>query len=244
MKRASCSGLGLAAFLMTVLLVGHPVSASSPDVGLVTGVTGNVLYWDTQNQTQPLPVQAFMKVRFGDRFKVPPQAKLQIIYAATGRQESWHGPVVLKAGRQMSQIIEGTPNQEPREIKTVPREMPEKILEGPLPLPRSRLRYSGVFQTMGPKQKSGGGAAAGKALDEQAKRTIQAAQAAYRHSRQQASPEDMMPELYLLSVLAKYGQYAQMDDILNRMLRKRPGDPALLDCKRWLQQHRLADPCR
>jgi hypothetical protein len=72
-----------------------------------------------------------------------------------------------------------------------------------------------------------------KPLDPKGRKEIKEAQEVYQNLRQQTAPGDLTPEFYLLGVLADYGQYRQMIQVLDTMLTKRPGDPVLKDLKNW-----------
>jgi hypothetical protein len=87
------------ALLLALYLVIQPAQAQK-DVGLVALVAGQVTY-------QAGAVRAFMKVREGDRFELPPGAQLRLIYFTGARQERWLGPARLSAGRRESAILSG-----------------------------------------------------------------------------------------------------------------------------------------
>jgi len=200
---------------------GVPAQTAAPDVALVTQVSGPATYWNQGEKQQPSPVQAFMKVRQGDGFKLPGESTLTLLYFASGRQETWKGPVTLTAGREASQA-EGAKGAAPQpEVKLLPARVSRKMDCAPLPLPRSSVRYSGVIQTMGP-------------LCAEARQELKDAEAAYRSLRQQAPAADFTPELYYLGVLAEYQQYPEMEKLLNSMLAQKPGDPALQRLKDWV----------
>ena len=81
---------GLAATIMPP----YPAAlGANADVGLVLQVQGDVTYADIE-EGKPGKVQAFMKIRRGDRIKVPAGATIKLVYfASQGRQELWRGPV-------------------------------------------------------------------------------------------------------------------------------------------------------
>jgi len=68
-----------------------------PDVGLITKLSGNITYWNEDYQ-KPEKAQSFMKIRRGDRFKVPVGALVQFVYFLGGRQETWKGPIAFRIG--------------------------------------------------------------------------------------------------------------------------------------------------
>ena len=139
--------MGLAVCLV-LLAAAVQAQSSSPDVGLVTGLSGEATYWNAGDQTKPNRVRVFMKVRRGDRIKLPAGAQLQILYLTPGRQETWKGPVTLTAGEGESQVAPGL-KAAPPEVKLLPTRVTRKIGGSEMPLPRSSLRHSGVIPTMG-----------------------------------------------------------------------------------------------
>lgn len=227
----------LGALLLTVSPM--PARAAPPDVGLLTQLSGEVSYWNASDQKTPARAQAFMKVRQGDHFKLPPGTETQVLYFAGGRQESWRGPVTFTAGEEASQIegAQTAPGQP--EVRMLPAKAAKKLAVTPLPLPRSSLLYSGAIQTMAPK-------IAGRAetppvlreektLSREARQEIKNAQQQYESLRRQAPDNDLTPELYLLGVLAEYGQTREMEQILDQMLKKKPGDPTLQKLQGWVR---------
>ena len=121
--------------LILIVLFGGAAAAqaASPDVGLVTRLSGEVDYWDQDNK--PVRAQAFMKVRQGDRFKLAKNDVLTLLYFAGGRQETWQGPVILTAGLTESST-QGCKNPPSPEVKMMPASAIQKIGAAPFPLPR------------------------------------------------------------------------------------------------------------
>lgn len=65
-----------------------PAAATSPDVGLVTKLSGEATYWNKDEQRRPTQARAFMKLRQGDHFKLAGPGSLQLLYFTSGRQET------------------------------------------------------------------------------------------------------------------------------------------------------------
>ena len=68
-----------------------------PDVAIVTLVSGNVTYQARTGEQTPAPVYRFMKLYQDDLVTLPEGAQMKLLYHKTGRQETWPGPVALKA---------------------------------------------------------------------------------------------------------------------------------------------------
>lgn len=79
----------------------------APDVGLVTEVAGQVGYVGAEEGSRPGRVQAFMKIRAGDRLTLPAGALVRLVFFANGRRELWQGAATLKVGERGAQGVDG-----------------------------------------------------------------------------------------------------------------------------------------
>jgi len=248
-------------FLVLLALLLFPgialAQTSSPDVGLVTKLAGEVTYRHKDEQKKPARAQAFMKVRKDDHFQLPPGSSLQVLYFAGGRQETWTGPVILIAGEAESAPKSGKQPASPPEVKIMPARAAKTIAAASLPLPRSGAceagatqvyrsgpgrsgttpvmemgpGRSGAIRTMAPACPTPPRSAASGSPE--ARLEIKEAEGVYQELRQKADADDVTPELYFLGVLANYRQFGEMDRVIDTMLKKRPGDRALKDLKAW-----------
>lgn len=210
---------------------------SLPDVGLITKLTGEATYGNKGDKQAPAKVRAFMKVRQDDHLKLPAAASLTLLYFASGRQETWKGPVTLIAGEQESKVVGGKqPGPQP-EVKIFPAKASKQMVGAPLLCPAS-MSKSGVIQTMGPKREPA--AKTAPPLSENAQRKIREAEKVYRDLKQAAAADDVTPELYFFSVLAEFKQYPEMAEVVDSMLQKRPEDAALKDLKAWVRSQAAA----
>ncbi|MGO9177469.1 MAG: hypothetical protein ACLQED_15230 [Desulfobaccales bacterium] len=227
--------LGVAAAFLAVAAMS--AQAPPPDVGLITQLSGPVTYWNKEEQKEPLPAQAFMKVRQGDHLKLPRAASLTLLYFASGRQETWRGPVSLIAGdRESTTADDQKPSPQP-EVQILPTKVTKLIAGAPLPSVSSPAR-SGVIQTMAPTCPPP--AKPSVTLSKEAQQQIQEAEKTYQDLRKRAGAEDVTPELYFLGVLADYQQYPKMEKFVDAMLAKRPGDPSLERLKAWVRSQAAA----
>ncbi len=237
-KNPFCCG-GLAPMLLFVALVLSAMvfscrleaQAAGQEVGLVTGVSGDVTYENESDQEEPANVQAFMKIRKGDRFKVHTGGMIQLVYFSNGRQETWKGHLTLVAGDGETKVRKNEADVQP-EVKTLPTTVAQALGSSSMPLPRS-VPTSGAVQIRGVNGKSSGASKAPAALSEKEKQDIAAAETASRGLREGRDPGDVTPELYLLSVLADYGQYAEMTKVIDAALQRQPGNAGLLQLKDW-----------
>jgi hypothetical protein len=194
--------LGVAATLL--LAAAASAQAVAPDVGLITQLSGAVTYWNKAEQKEPVPAKAFMKVRQGDNFKIDAAGSLTLLYFGSGRQEIWQGPAAFSAGAAASAAAgDQKPPAQPV-VKLISTRAAKQLAGTPLFLPRSSIARSGGIQTMTPAGLAPPGTPA--LLTKEAQHRIKEAEGIYQDLLKTAAPHDVTPELYLLSVLGKYGQ--------------------------------------
>lgn len=192
-------------------------NAQAVDVGLVQQLAGDVTYVSTTGSGK---VQAFMKIRQGDRFTVPAAAQVQVVYFQSGRKETWRGPASFNAGAERSDAVRGTVH----EVANLPVGVPQKIQKIPDMIQMARL--GGVQVRSAPQKRRVG------AQDEA---ELAAARATYAQLRQQLPQEDITPELYLFSVLQDYLLYDEMKTMVDEMVRKQPTSGEAQQLAEWVR---------
>lgn len=193
--------------------IGH---AQVVDVGLVQQVTGDVTYVSSTGSGK---VQAFMKVRQGDRFTVPASAQVQLVYLQNGRRETWRGPASFNAGAEHSDAVRGTVQA----VAKLPVGVSQKIQKIPDMIQMTRL--GGIQVRSAPKPRS----------DAEQKAELAAARATYAQLRQQLPPDDITAELYLFSVLQDNLLYDEMKTLVDEMVRKQPASAEPRQLAEWLR---------
>lgn len=251
-------GLVLLAFILS------PVAAfsqtSTPDVGLVTKLTGKATYRNNEEK-KPAPVRAFMKVRQGDNIKLAKDSSLTLLYFTGGRQETWKGPATFVAGESASKA-KGSKKAASPEVKMMPSSAIKKIAAAPFLLTQADAGSAGATQM---KRGAPGSSGATPMMEkappgrsgaiqtmapvckvpppgpspEKAKKMLKEAQAVYQDLKKKAGPDDFTPELYYLGVLAECRRYSEMNKMLDEMLQKKPGDAALKKMKSWVRTQTL-----
>jgi hypothetical protein len=166
-----------------------------------------------------LAAQAFMRVRQGDRFALPAGATLRIVYFRNGRQETWQGPATLRAGAEASDAQSG----KPAAVAVLPMSAPQRIARLPDLVQGARL---GGIVIRGGR----GGRPTGPVPAE-----VEQARSLYKTWRGQASVDDVMPELYVLSVLQEHGYVDEMLPLAQEMLRRQPDTPEVRELAQWVQ---------
>jgi hypothetical protein len=225
--------LGVAAAFLAVAAAS--AQSPAPDVGLITQLSGPVTYWNKEEQKEPVPAQAFMKVRQGDNFKLNEAGSLTLLYFASGRQEIWKGPGTLIAGDTESAASRGQQPPSPPEVKILPVKASRQMAGAPPVLLPASLSKSGGIQTMAPTYPAPEKAAAPAPLFGESQRKVKEAEKLYQELKKGAAADDVTPELYFFGVLAEYKQFPEMAKVVDAMLQKRPGDAALKDLKAWVR---------
>jgi len=200
--------------------ISFQVYSQSADVGLVNKLSGEVTH--QSGTAAPVRTQAFMKVRDGDRFTLPAGTELRVVYFQGGRQETWKGPGVFRAGTQQSEAVSGSP----AEVSTLPSTVPHRMSQIPELIQIARLGRSGGVQVRG----------AGKAprLTAEQKSELSDARATYSKLRVTAAADDVTPELYLYSVLQDYLLYDEMKPVAADMLKRQPANADLQTLHAWV----------
>jgi len=194
--------------------IGH---AQAVDVGLVQQVSGDVTYVSSTGSGK---VQAFMKMRQGDKFTLPAAAQVQVVYFQNGRKETWRGAAVFNVGAERSDAVRGTVQQ----VATLPVGVSQKIQKIPDMIQMARL---GGIQVRSAPQKP--------RVDAQEKAELAAARATYTQLRQQLPPDDITPELYLFAVLQDSLLYDEMKTVVDEMMRKQPASGEARQLAEWLR---------
>ena len=235
-RRIRLRGLLCLAMLTVFLAAAAAAQTSLPDVGLITKLSGDVRFSNEAEKKEPAKAQAFMKVRRGDRLKLPEAGSLTLLYFASGRQESWKGPGTIIAGDTESAAAGGsqqTPS--PPEVKLLPLKASRQMAGAPPVLTPADFGKSGIIQTMAPTCPAPEKAAVPMPRTYEAQRKIKEAEKLYQELKKGAATDDVTPELYLYGVLAEYKQFPEMVKMIDAMLVKRPGDAALMNLKASVQ---------
>ncbi len=205
--------------LMAVLLaVSGAVLAQGADVGLVNLVSGDVTY--VPSVGAPAKVQAFMKVRDGDRFNINAGAQLRVVFFESARQERWAGPASFRAGKVGSAPITG----KPAEVSTLPAGVQQRI---------ARVPELIQFARLGGIQVRGGLTRQQQASIEQ-QETIRAARETYAQMQKEMPADDITPELYFYAALYEFLMYDEMKTVVADMRRKQPGNEDVKTLESWI----------
>ncbi len=187
------------ALLASVFYLPLALAADAEAGGFVTQSQGNVSYQVGAGKEQPLP--AFARVPSGARVKIGDNAKLQIVYLRSGRQESWTGKASLVVGDEESKasgaVVPTVKVLQPYMIETLTK---SREVMGNIHSRQGMIRVRSLM-------------AATKVKD---------AEDRYVELRGQAADDDITPEIFLLTTLDGLKAYQSMKKPLAEMLRRQP----------------------
>ena len=195
--------------LSLATLLSAATVAASEDVGLVNQLGGDVTYVSGGN---PAKAKPYMKVRQGDRFTVPNGAQVRVVYFQGGRQENYAGPATFIAGTQASNQQSGAAAQ----VTTLPAGVPQKIAQTPELIQIARLGRSGGVAVRGAQRE--------QRLTPQQQAEVRQARQTYDQMRKSAAADDIVPELYLYSVLQDHLLYNDMKTVVAEMQKRQPSN--------------------
>lgn len=199
MKLTSGTCFWLVLLLATILC--RPAQASTAEVGgFVTQSQGKITFKAAGGDEQALP--PFARLVSGTHIKMGDNARLQIIYLGSGRQESWTGRAEFVVGDQDSRAIGQTAAPS---IRMLPPYMVKTL-----------VRSNEVMANIHARQ----GMIRVRSLLSGAK--VREAETRYAELRAQTTEDDITPEIYLLTTLDDLKAYKSMKKPLAEMLRRQP----------------------
>lgn len=209
--------------VLLAMLVAGSAFAQSADVGLVNMVAGDVTY--TPASGVQGKVQAFMKVRDGDRISVASGGQVRVVFFDAARQELWVGPSGFRAGRKGAEPVSGKPT----EVSNLPAGVQQRIARVPDLMQIAKLGGVQVRGGITPQQKA--------SLEQQS--AVAEARSTYEKMRKEAGADDVTPELFLFSALHEYLLYDDMKVVVEEMLRKQPASEEVKLLADWVRKRAL-----
>lgn len=183
--------------------VGLIVLACSPvwatEVALVMSVQGKVT---RLAEVAPVPVEAFVKLKEGDKLALGKDSRLQVLYFDNGRHEAWAGP-----GRLEMTLREGKTSDLPApQVKAVSMVMAGQLARTPALDGQGR---GGVTRLRSvPSQDA-----------------IDKLEDTYQELKRRAGADDLGPEVYLLSGLFEMRELERVERVIGDLQQERPKNP-------------------
>jgi len=205
-------------FLLFILASGV-ARGQGADVGLVNMVSGDVTF--VPSAGTPGKVQAFMKVREGDRINVAGGGQVRVVFFEAARQERWMGPASFRAGKVGAEPVSG----KPAEVTTLPAGAPQRLARVPELMQFAKLGGIQVRGRITPAQKA--------SLEQQT--AVAEARSTYDKMRQDSAADDITPELFLYAALYEYLLFDEMKGVAEEMLRKQPENEDVKTLAAWVR---------
>jgi len=184
------------------LLLASVTQALAADAALITLLQGEATVESEKGIKRP--AVAFLKLASGDRLQLKPSARLQVVYFEGGRQETWSGSGVIELSSK-----EGRSATLQAEVKQL-----------------SPLLVKQIAKTPGAGQHGRAGMVVMRSLTPPGK--VEQLEKQYGEFRQEATADDLTPEVFYLSGLIELKEYARAKTVLS-MLRSRSDNPAAKD---------------
>jgi hypothetical protein len=193
-------------------------SAEEAETALITGIIGEVTYVRSTESSVPRLVQPFMTLQAGDELTLPDGAQLNVLFINRGIGETWQGPKELQyqPGQLLTKIFGEWRKDRPKLLK----------LKSLLFEPQKFLSTSGLLGEQQP---------ALKPPSAPPKDWTGLIDKTYSILQKEFGEGDLTPEMYLLSIYEKYGQYDRMTEVLSGLLERFPENPILLSWQKLVE---------
>jgi len=161
------------------------------EVALVTSVQGRVM---RLGDAAPAAVEAFVKLKEGDRLSLEKGARLQVVYFENGRQETWSG-----AGRLDLTAREGKASGLPAaQVKSLPLVMARQLARTPALDSQGRGGVTRLRAVHSPD-------------------AVAKLEETYQDLRVRAGRDELEPEMYLLSALYEMRELDRVEKVLGSL---------------------------
>lgn len=186
---------------LSILLLTTAINAVAlpMDSGMVTLSQGEVALLGGKEGNKQLA--AFTKIKTGDKLLLSKDARVQLVYFESGRQETWKGSGQLEIGASESASASLQP-----EIKQLPQLLVKQLIKTPSADAKNRAGMI-LLRAIPASGKD-------RELD-----------AAYAKLRAEADAADITPELYYLSGYFELRDFNKVKQKLAEMSAQRPDSP-------------------
>jgi hypothetical protein len=191
------------------------------DAGLINLLSGDVSY---QPQGAAAgKATAYMKVRQGDGFRVPAGASVRVVYFSNGRQEMWKGPASFTVG-----AAESTAQNGRAEVSQLPGGVPQKLTQTADLMQIAKLGRAGSVMVRGIRPP----------LTAEQQAELTQARKDYEALKSASAADDIMPEIFLYTVIQNYSMYDEMKQLVKTMQAKQPNNESVRDLDAWVENRR------
>jgi hypothetical protein len=191
-------------WMMGLLLLGWAQAgfALTVDVGMLTQMDGKVEI--VAGKAVKRPATAFLKVALGDRLVLGKDARVQIVYFETSRQELWKGTGEVEIGNG-----EGRSSTLKAEARKLPPLVARQLVKTPV---SGRHGKTGMVTV--------------RSLSSD---TVESLEKQYAEFRSTTAEGDTTPEVFLLTGLLEMKEFEQAQKVMAGLQAKVSATPALAD---------------
>lgn len=183
-----------------LLCCSHSVFALTIDVGMLTLAEGNVEIVSGQDAQHP--ATAFSKLALGDQLILSENARVQIVYFESSRQELWSGAGIVEIGKEASRSVS---------LQAIAKKLPPLVARQLIKTPASGQHGKVGMVTV-------------RSLSSD---TIESLEKQYNEFRAASASGDTTPEVFLLTGLLEMKEYKHAEEILNGFRARQEAAPAL-----------------
>jgi hypothetical protein len=182
------------------LIAASLAGTASAQVAMLTQVAGDVRV--SSDKAAGRAAVPFLKVSEGERLTLAANARVQLVYLGSGRQEIWKGPGPVEVGAQEGRSAS---------LKPETSQLPPIILKQLARTPAVGQRGETGMVMLRSLDDLG----AADQVDEE-----------YARFRAAAAPDDTTPEVFLLSALLSLGELDRVKNVLADLKTKESTQPA------------------
>lgn len=179
------------------------------DVGLITEISGKVLYSSGDTKSSVSEAIVFMKLRNNDRLKISDKSSLAVLFQANGLREVWTGPLEIRIGEEGCAVTEGQANSQKSE--SLPVAVSDKVFMA------SELDRAGAISKSGIRVV--------RSATETSESRLKQGLERYGKMRAEYGEKDITPDLYMISLYNELGRRQDMERQIFEMKKKFPGNP-------------------
>lgn len=155
----------------------------------------------------PAKVEAFIRLREGDRLTLSKDAQLSMVFIGGARQETWRGPGVVQVGGAEGKAASGKPEVS---VKAIPEAVARQMNRMPTVGNDGRV---GMLRLRSIPSED----------------AVARVENDYRELKKTSPPGDRNPEILLLGGLYELREFDRVRSELTRLASLYPGDPAIAD---------------
>jgi len=171
----------------------------------------------------------FTKIRDGDVLELMGNATVSLVFYDTGRIERWSGPGTIKILASQGESEDATV-----EIMQSDEALGEAVVNIPVIIKRAELGRGGQTMFRGPQAEQA-------KLNEDERRAVEEARVQYSRIRGITPSGDILPELFLASVLLGVSLYEESVGVLNEAERRCSTCDATRLLLEWLEKSEVSE---